>query len=53
MSKQLQRDIADLVEGYYLKGYNPYSVKKQPVDKRLENDLELLLNEINETFGHH
>ena len=35
MSKQLQRDIADLVEGYFLKGYNPYSVKKQPELKEI------------------
>ena len=28
MSRQLQRDIADLVENYFLKSYYPYSVKK-------------------------
>ena len=28
MSRQLQRDIAELVENYYLKSYYPYSQKK-------------------------
>ena len=35
LSRQIQRDVADLVENYYLKGYNSLSIKKQPEQREI------------------